>query len=1015
MSYFFNDNSNQNEIYENEFFYNLGLEFPLSKKVYSYKNKVSYSKEKKIWFIRYKQDNNYIYLFGYNYGNDRQLDTKDPLLILKFNLFNAPNIGNGHFAVNNIGDEVRAVMNIQYKNYHSRHKSENLKSISPINIGQDNYLDLGNIRDSKELCENIEILLDEIESIFFFNRYLNRIKYNAPLKNDVEIKKQPSPAVEIKKDQDISSKDTKEEIIETPSEVILEHKEKIISCDFCDSEILDDNPFKICKACHIRISNYLGLLCGDFEINTEIPLENLLRKAQEHNLNRKDIGDITTTLNKYKYLHKINGTYQIYYNNELRNFIDKYMTKTENKNDNIENKVILVTEKIGLNTPFDITYLKEKLNFKNSEISRMIKYLDEKNAIVEDGEYYILVDKSNEINGINDNLMENDIKSENELTENNPPIEVNSVETSNEKTTIELKPIDTNNKTDIEIFYESYEKVLTYMENNVQIEEISTKLGIAENKLNIWIERGKKGQNPYSLLYDGIKRINEAPQSKINDYEWKKILKDIKAGFDVIEAAKRTNIPYRTLLFYLTKGKQGKENYKNYYEDYQNALKDHTCTQDEIKDNIRCKLCNEILSDESKVICDDCESKKSFAIDLKILIEKLKNHTQFTNENLIIYYNDDEIKKLINNLKQYDLVLEDTSMHIFYFKEENIETFLNTYFDANNSNYKSAKNTDSIKEKIKNKKIKLSKSQNIPYRFKGLNNDHTFLHRSGSSSKFTLEDVILIHKNYYEYFYSVDEIANEMGLNSLTIKKIIARFDEGDFDKYIEILENEKNKTQENISICKSCEKEFEPIKNEKYCKNCIIISRKTGTNKFKIILQTEPNILIGIVNDENFANEICSIGTNELSNKLNFEDVINNLKELIIYKKREEIRESLKGKEKTPKHIHQKSSIEYITKFKKSNENNSSKIKIITSMKKELINGTYSKLRFTGKLPNNNIDSSIMELLNEFKATKRELKLIPINENESKIIFHIITINSHTTKNMEILRKYGWQLKIKK
>ena len=51
MSYFFNDNSNQNEIYENEFFYNLGLEFPLSRKVYSYKNKVSYSKEKKIWFI----------------------------------------------------------------------------------------------------------------------------------------------------------------------------------------------------------------------------------------------------------------------------------------------------------------------------------------------------------------------------------------------------------------------------------------------------------------------------------------------------------------------------------------------------------------------------------------------------------------------------------------------------------------------------------------------------------------------------------------------------------------------------------------------------------------------------------------------------------------------------------------------------------------------------------------------------------------------------------------------------
>ena len=45
--------------------------------------------------------NTYFYLFGYNYGSDRQLDTKDPILILKFNLFNVPNLGNGHFAVDN--------------------------------------------------------------------------------------------------------------------------------------------------------------------------------------------------------------------------------------------------------------------------------------------------------------------------------------------------------------------------------------------------------------------------------------------------------------------------------------------------------------------------------------------------------------------------------------------------------------------------------------------------------------------------------------------------------------------------------------------------------------------------------------------------------------------------------------------------------------------------------------------------------------------------------------------------
>ena len=113
------------------------------------------------------------------------------------------------------------------------------------------------------------------------------------------------------------------------------------------------------------------------------------------------------------------------------------------------------------------------------------------------------------------------------------------------------------------------------------------------------------------------------------------------------------------------------------------------------------------------------------------------------------------------------------------------------------------------------------------------------------------------------------------------------------------------------------------------------------------------------------------------------------------------------------PLRIYQESTIEDGIEFKKSTNTNSSKIKIINSMKKELINGSYIKLRFDGKLSNNKIDSTIMELLNEFKATKRELNLIPLNENESQIIFQIITKNSHTITNMEILRKYGWYIKI--
>lgn len=1012
MSYFFNDNSNQNEIYENEFFYNLGLEFPLSKKVYSYKNKVSYSKEKKIWFIRYKQENNYIYLFGYNYGSDRQLDTKDPLLILKFNLFNAHNIGNGHFAVDDINDEVRAVMNIQYKNYHSHHKSENLTSISPIIVDSDNYLDLGNIRDSKELCENIEILLDEIESIFFFNRYLNRVKNSAPLKKDIGVEKQSDTAVEVEKEQNTPVEKSKEKVIETPSEIIIEHSTKTVNCDFCGSEIIDEDPFKICKACRIRISNHLDSLCCDFKINTYIPIENLLLKAQEHNLSRKDISDIITTLKKYNYLHKIDGKIKIDYNYELRNFIEEYSTKTKNKEDNIENKVILVTEKIGLNTPFDRTYLKETLNFKNSEISRMIKYLEEKNAIIEDGENYILVDKSNEINGVNEK-SNREFNPQNKIAENNP--------------SIELKPTDSENKSDIDLFYESYEKILTYIKNNVQLAEIATKLEITENRLNIWIENGKNNQNPYNLLYDGIEKINSSHAPEINDYAWKKIIENIKSGFSVIESANKANIPAPLLQSHLTKGKQGNTIYKKFYEDYQNAIKEYDA-QNELKTQNKCQICNEILSDENKVICENCESKKKFAIDLKILIEKLKNETQFTNENLIVYYSDNEILKLINNLKDYDLVLEDNPMNIFYFKKDNVKNFMNNYFDENNPNYKirSEKNTEILKKKTKNKKpkkITLKKSQNTPYPFKSLNDNHTFLRQSGSSSKFTLEDVILIHKNYYEDLYSVDEIAKKMNLSNLTIKKIIVRFDEGDFDEYVKILENEENINQENIMKCKGCDNKFEPKENEEYCKNCIITSNYVSKNKFNIILQTEPEILIGTVSDENFANELCSIGKSELRNNMSFEDIADNLKELIAEKRREEIREIINDEEikeiindeKEPlKKIHQ-NPIEDDYEFKQFNKKYTSKIKIITSMKKELINGSYSKLRFSGKISNNEIDSSIMEVLNKFKATKRELKLIPINKNESKIIFHIISKNSQTTPNMEILRKHDWKIKIKK
>lgn len=231
-------------------------------------------------------------------------------------------------------------------------------------------------------------------------------------KEETPIKQKNNPN-NIKNDQNTLSKKTEEKDTSPPSEVILLPAVKTFNCDICDSEILNDDSFKICESCCIRIANYLDLLCEDFEINTKMPLKNLYQKAEYHKLSRKDIEDITTALLKYGYLHKIDTKIHIEYNEELRNFINKYSTKTENKNDNIKNNINLVVEKIGLNTPFDVTYLKETLNFKNSEISKMIKYLDEKKVIIEDEDYFILIDNPNEISSHDDNITS--IKSEHEI------------------------------------------------------------------------------------------------------------------------------------------------------------------------------------------------------------------------------------------------------------------------------------------------------------------------------------------------------------------------------------------------------------------------------------------------------------------------------------------------------------------------------------------------------------------------------------------------------------------------
>ena len=196
---------------------------------------------------------------------------------------------------------------------------------------------------------------------------------------------------------------------------------------------------------------------------------------------------------------------------------------------------------------------------------------------------------------------------------------------------------------------------------------------------------------------------------------------------------------------------------------------------------------------------------------------------------MIIYYTDSEIQYLINKLKEYDLIIENETFHTYYTNNDGIKNFLNKYFDPKDPRYSNPINSKrdngtkvSYNESFERKapKIILTKSQNIRYKFKRLNEDHTF--SAGSSpTKYTLEDVIFIHKSYYTMELTLEELSDKYNLSLTTIKRLIARFDAGDFNKYLDKVKIIASK--EHTIKCKYCGKEFINENNYKYCDDCII------------------------------------------------------------------------------------------------------------------------------------------------------------------------------------------------
>ena len=1055
MAYFLIDDSRENENSENEFFYNIGLEFPLSRKVKSYKNKVSYSKEKKIWFLRYKQNYNYVYLFGYNYSDDdKHLYTKDPILLLKFNLFNAPNKdNNGHIVHDPETSEKHVVMNIDFKNVNSSHKRENLNSLNTIFANSERFLDLGSIYDSKELCNNIEIILEEIESKFFPKRHAKRISVS-----------------------DEEALETKEEIEKTPQNENANIIDEVRYCELCGLPILKDYPEKICKACLIRATNYLSELCDDEDLNTKIPMKKLFSKAKKLNITKKDTDDVIKTLLAFNLIIKSKEGHLFNYNEEAYNFINKFSTVAK-KDNQVMDKVVYIVENIGFNTPFTTGYLIDQLNFKKSEILEIINFLEDKNAIIEDGDFYLLVDKSNEINGLNDQFGMGDVDDGissvdisgvddrnatsdiDDVDDGISAVDIGSISKDRDTDDIggdddvlisddialigesttqihiedeeiplvvkEEKPIPKTGDPAIDKFNENYEKILSLVENDKTNSEIAEILGINVVLVDRWINKGKQGTMPYKLLYDGIKEIRSRPKSKINPHKWKKIIDDVKNGNGLMEAASRANIAYPLLQLYITNGKKGKEGYVEYYKEYQDALNYYENKEEDVEILNRCHICSKVIDDETQHICDECIEKKNFATDLKLFMEKLKYPSQFTKEKMIIYYTDSEIQYLINKLKEYDLIIENETFHTYYTSNDGIKNFLNKYFDPKDPRYSNSINSKrdngtkvSYNESFERKapKIILTKSQNIRYKFKRLNEDHTF--SAGSSpTKYTLEDVLSIHKSYYTMELTLEELSDKYNLSLTTIKRLIARFDAGDFNKYLDKVKIIASK--EHTIKCKYCGKEFINENNYKYCDDCIIDYYQYADGIYKIICRKDQAILLGEVSREEIAKDICDNAKIDLKKGKKLDAVIRIIQQKVIDARKDEIYDFEKGssQEKTTNKTQnfQNDSDRKITKITLTEvKNNYNPVKEIYTMNKTLIDNKHIKLIFKGKISNHKINSDLMELLNNLKAMRKELSFVPLNENESKIIFKLVTKNSQTTENMKKLQDYGWNFNLK-
>ena len=208
----------------------------LKKPIYDVNNKnvktkfLNYSKKRRMWFSRIIDSDNFIYFFGYNYGENNFKAIK-PLLILEFDKDGEYNEKSSGLFLKEDND-YSVVINSNYLKLHPIKKSiKTINSTQKVEYNNKEFYYLGRINDD-DFIDNINRLCEELESTDPKLNQKDRFKIKSNIEN--KIAKRPKP----RKNCIICGESTELENIYINSNVLEIRKNHMDKCINCINKII---------------------------------------------------------------------------------------------------------------------------------------------------------------------------------------------------------------------------------------------------------------------------------------------------------------------------------------------------------------------------------------------------------------------------------------------------------------------------------------------------------------------------------------------------------------------------------------------------------------------------------------------------------------------------------------------------------------------------------------------------------------------------------------------------------